>query len=94
MGDRFDVFQLFEGASLMDPIVAKNTSHEDAIMMLEKLRTYPALNKSGEKNIVDGLKRGYRAYRSNARLVPSEFDNVQERQRSHPFLALQATSQN
>ena len=71
MGDRFDVFQLFEGASLMDPIVAKNTSHEDAIMMLEKLRTYPALNKSGEKNIVDGLKRGYRAYWSNPRLVPS-----------------------
>ena len=58
----------------MDPIVAKNTSHEDAMMMLENVRTCPALNKEGEKNSVDGLKRGYRAYRSNARLVPSEFD--------------------
>ena len=74
MGDRFEVFQFFEGASLMDPIVAKYTSHEDAMITLEKLCTYPTLNKEGEKNIVDGLKRGYRAYRSNARLVRSEFD--------------------
>ena len=74
MGERFDVFHIFEGASLMDPIVAKNTSHEDVMVMLEKLRTYPTLNKEGEKKIVDGLKRGYRAYRRNARLVPSKFD--------------------
>ena len=44
------------------------------MIMLEKLRTYPTLNKEGEKKIVDGLKRGYRAYRSNARLVQFKFD--------------------
>ena len=44
------------------------------MILLKKLRTYPTLTKEGEKNTGGGLKRGYRAYRSNARLVPSEFD--------------------
>ena len=73
-GDRFEAYELFEGASIFDPCVAKKTGYDDAMKLLEKLRNYPALNKEGAGNIVDRLKRGYRAYRENARLVPAEFD--------------------
>ena len=73
-GDRFVANEVFKGASLIDPIVAKNTSHDDAMKLFEKLRAYPVLNKEGEGNIVNRLKHGYRAYRMIARRVPKEMD--------------------
>ena len=73
-GDRFKSFQLFEAASLFDPYVAKNTAHDCAMEKLEYLRHYPALNKEGEENIVDRLKRGWGAFRQNTMYVPKEFD--------------------
>ena len=51
-GDRFEVIQLFEGASIMDPHVAKTTRHHEAMSKLEKLRFYPTLNKEGPETIV------------------------------------------
>ena len=73
-GDRFKSYELFKGASLWDPCVAKSTKHSDAMELLEKLRVYPVLNKGGEGDIVDRLKRGYNAYRKNAFCVPAEYD--------------------
>ena len=72
--DRFKAYKLFEGASLFNPCVAKTTGYDHAMKVLEKLRNYPVLNKEGAGNIMDRRKRGYRAYRENARLVPAEFD--------------------
>ena len=73
-GDRFKAYELFKGASLWDPCVAKSTKHSDAMELLEKLRVYPVLNKGGEGNIVDRLKHGYNVYRKNAFCVPAEYD--------------------
>ena len=73
-GDRFEALQLFEGASILDPSVAKTTRHDDVMPKPEKLRCYPALNKVGPENIVDRLKLGYSAFRQNAMRVPQESD--------------------
>ena len=73
-GDRFEAIQLFEGASILDPHVAKTTRHHEVMAKLEKLRCYPALNKEGPENIVDRLKLGYSAFRQNAMRIPQEFD--------------------
>ena len=72
-GDRFQSAELFHGASLFDPSVAKGLTHDEAMEMLEKLRYYPALDQEGDRNIVDKLKKGWSAYHRNASGALSQF---------------------
>jgi hypothetical protein len=73
-GDRFKTMELFDGASLMDPHIAKTKSREEAFEMLEKLRHYPILDMPGEDNIVDSLKASWAAYRDAATRVITKKD--------------------
>ena len=73
-GDRFELHELFKGASVLNPSNAKKLSREEAMDLLEKLRVYPALNKSGDDNIVNKLKKGFHAYKQKCMLVSSKFD--------------------
>ena len=73
-GDRFTAVELFEGASIFNPAIAKTLSREEAMSKLEKLRHLPALNKEGDANIVDKLKDGWNAYRQKVAVAYSEFD--------------------
>ena len=54
-GDRHSAYELFQGASIFDPFIAKDISHSDAMALLQKLRHYSVLNKDGNYNIVDRL---------------------------------------
>ena len=51
----------------------KKLSHAEAMDLLEKLRVYPALNKSGDDNIVNKLKKGFHAYKQKCMFVTSKF---------------------
>ena len=73
-GDRFIATELFEGASVFNPAIAKHLSRDEAMAKLEKLRHLPALNLEGDDNIVDKLKRGWSTYRQKVLMVHSKFE--------------------
>mmetsp|Transcript_6356 Transcript_6356/g.9286 ORF Transcript_6356/g.9286 Transcript_6356/m.9286 type:complete len:182 (-) Transcript_6356:66-611(-) len=73
-GDRFTAVELFEGASVFNPAIARGLTREEAMSKLEKLRHLPALNKEGDANIVNKLKKGWNAYRQKVLNVYSKFD--------------------
>ena len=73
-GDRFTAVELFDGASIFNPAIAKVLTRDEAMSKLEKLRHLPALNNEGVDNIVNKLKRGWNAYRQKVLMVHSKFE--------------------
>ena len=73
-GDRFVLHELFKGASIFHPHVAKKLKKDEAMQLLEKLRHYPALDRPGEANIVNKLKKGWPAYKAKCKVSLSKFD--------------------
>ena len=73
-GDGFIATELFEGASIFNPAVAKHLSRNQAMAKLEKLRHHPALNLEGEDNIVDELKHRWSTYRQKVAVAHSKFE--------------------
>ena len=90
-GDGFIATELFEGASIFNPAVAKHLSRNQAMAKLEKLRHHPALNLEGEDNIVDKLKHGWSIYRQKVAVAHSKFEYNKDH--SAILLALPAVSQ-
>ena len=76
-GDRYDLCQFYEGAEIFDPTFAKSLNRPEAMELIEKLRKYPVLNQEGD-NVVDGLKKGWRAYQDNASKVVGSLDSSDE----------------
>ncbi len=73
-GDRFIATELFVGACIFNPAVAKHLSRNQAMTKLEKLRHLPALNLEGEDNIVDKLKHRWSTYRQKVAVTHSKFE--------------------
>ena len=65
--------EFFRGAQVFDPFFAASVDYNVGLTLIEKMRGYHILNQ-GEDTIIDKLKRGWRAYRENARRVVKAFD--------------------
>jgi hypothetical protein len=71
--------EVFKGATVFNPHIVKTLSTEAADNLLEKLRDYGIMNKDGEENIVDALKKSFPAVRQKAMQVVKKFDFSQDK---------------
>ncbi len=72
-GDRWAAAEFFRGARIFDPTYAAKLSHDQGIVLIEKMRYYHIFN-NGDNTIIDRLKSSWKMYQKNALRVVSKLD--------------------
>ena len=72
-GDRFNTMKFYRGAMIFNPSYAKTLNHDQAMVYINKMSTYPAFAEGGNDSLIEQLKRRWPAYKVEANHVLTGF---------------------